>query len=231
MPVTLCCVFSPYVFYTIVACMLCLLPHCAQHQDRVNVQGCALPPKLLRREQKKASLLPLGYSQFWKTITWDRKTKTGIKITHVGKGACDLCRKFPIVAKRIVAKSEMLVAGRAAGADCVQLEAELKALETEMIPLQYHNECYRAQRPFIDKLKSDLSWGRLPHTSQVRKRCSLSVCRWCLSTLQTHERASGDFPFQPRRDTSELTAANHRHSNIADTRASVQRRLRTFSDE
>jgi len=121
----------------------------------------------LQARQEGRHLFPLGYAKFWDIITFDRKTKKGIKITHVAQEACEVCRKLPVLPGQIAKLTSDIQARRLELKDCVVFEKKLKTLEADYVKAARHFKWYTNNRKWIDAVTDDLTWGRAPQTRQI----------------------------------------------------------------
>ncbi len=94
-----------------------------------------------------------------------------MKITQCTKESCDNCRNYPIIlAKRnkVVEELNQARSAHPTNSQLIQaLEKKLNALESELTPLQLHAKWLEQNRPYIEKVTEDLSWGRRPDTIQL----------------------------------------------------------------
>lgn len=112
----------------------------------------------------KPKLCPLSRDTFRRTLKYNRATKTGLKITYVRTKVCDDCRNLPITRNKIKRINEELAKNRAAGDNCTNLEDQLTKLEAKLIRLERHAQWIKVQRPFIENLQRELSWGNSPRS-------------------------------------------------------------------
>ena len=87
-----------------------------------------------------------------------------MKITYVRTKVCDDCRNLPITRNKIKRINEELAKNRAAGDNCTNLEDQLTKLEAKLIRLERHAQWIKVQRPFIENLQRELSWGNSPRS-------------------------------------------------------------------